>query len=203
MFPPPLIQVHMSYSLSPQGAVSSFVSVVPSHDYSNGEWLYLRAYGNPDNPEGVRVESWAPQADAAFRQELRAWLAEPLATFEAFAARILPGLCAIEPETDGVNLNLELTAKLDRPPKSIVGPRQSLHPLYLIGGCEMVVWLPEIDEALLWAQADDEPMEIHLDLRSLEDRYPALMYPLGELAYVRQSSVAALFTSWITPGCLA
>jgi hypothetical protein len=77
-----------------------------------------------------------------------------------------------------------------------------LRPLYLIGGCEMSVWLPEIEEALRWAQSDDEPMEIHLDLRSLEDLYPALMYPLGELASVRQSTIAALFDDWITPGCL-
>jgi hypothetical protein len=202
MFPPPLIKVEMSCGLSSQGRVSSFVSVVPIHDYSNGEWLYLRDYGHPDNPEGVRVESWAPQADAALQEELRAWLAEPLADFEAFAARILPGLCATESELEEMGLGLELTAKFNRSPKSILGQRQDLRPLYLIGGCEMSVWLPEIEEALRWAQSDDEPMEIHLDLRSLEDLYPALMYPLGELASVRQSTIAALFDDWITPGCL-
>jgi hypothetical protein len=200
MFPPPQIKMKVSHGLSSDGGVSRFLWIAPMRDYSNGEWLYQSSYGHAHHPEGTIKESWAPAAGSAFRLSLRTWLAEPAAALEAFAAQTLPQLCAAEPEIARACLDLEMTARLNVLPYKGSGPLQHGRPLYIPLDQDLIIWLPEVDEALRWSSSDGDLKDIHLDLRMLEDLWPSLIYPLAALARDRTTDVEALFGGWAAPG---
>ena len=199
MFPPPRIKMKASYGLGSDGKVSHFVWIAPIADYSNGGWLYMRGYGRADQPEGAIEEAWAKPDDTAFCERLRSWLAEPLTAFDAFAARVLPRLCAAEPDLNDAYLDLEVSARLNVLPYRGSGPPQYGEPLYIAVDRELKVWLPDVEEALRWSSSGGELTNVHLELRSLEDLWPSLMWPLGELARDRTDDVESLFEGWATP----
>jgi hypothetical protein len=196
MFPPPRIKAKLSYGLGSDGQVSRFVWVAPIADYNNGEWLYTRSYGHAGQPEGSIKESWAKSDNAVFYERLRSWLAGPLATFETFAARILPPLYMAEPNLDDVYLDLEIIAILNVLPYRGSGALQYGLPLYKPLDQDMTICLPGLDEPPRWAGTNGELTHVYLGSRSLEDLWPSLIEPLGELAHVRMDDIKSLFEGW-------
>jgi len=105
MFPPPTLSLDISYNLTGDDSISLAQAAIPVHD--DPVFSLLR------QSEGPAYELWHPLADAARQAAARAWLAGPLAIFNAAAARALGLLLVGYPAKAWARVLLEMACLRD------------------------------------------------------------------------------------------